>query len=476
MKKSAYGILMLLFALIAPCVMANNVALKTNLLYDATLSPNLGVEFPIAPRWSLDLSGNYNGWKITNSKQWKHWFVQPEVRYWTKDLMKGHFVAGHVIGGQYNVALNKSVRRQGDAIGLGVGYGYNWRLNQNWGMEAEIALGYARLSYDTYPCTECGRKLGHVNRNYVGPTKVALNLVYYFGGKKKEPQIIYVPQEPIVETVTVVDTVVIEQPKEVLPTFNFKLLDAPRKKSITQDLAGVARIQFKVNITDIDPAMGQNQQELDDIASTLDSISNNLGMTINRIVLHGYASPEGSYANNERLAKGRTEALKTVLEQRNGIPSNVIVVDYTPEDWDGLRQAIEDSDLANKAKLLAIIDSDRDLDAKERALRQYPVEWRYLVNNVLPNLRRTEYKIEYRHDYEEDEIMILEEVNAAITAGDLEKAAKLLVDIPSSPEADYARGVVAALQHRYDEAEAWFTRAQSRGIPEATEALEELKK
>ena len=58
-----------------------NVALKTNLISDAALSPNLGVEVGLAPKWSLDISGRMNLWTINNHK-WKHWLVQPEARYW----------------------------------------------------------------------------------------------------------------------------------------------------------------------------------------------------------------------------------------------------------------------------------------------------------------------------------------------------------------------------------------------------------
>lgn len=68
------------------------VAVKTNLLYDALLNANLGAEFNIVSHWSLDLSGNYNGWKLSGNRQWKHWFIQPEARYWLKDNMKGHFL------------------------------------------------------------------------------------------------------------------------------------------------------------------------------------------------------------------------------------------------------------------------------------------------------------------------------------------------------------------------------------------------
>ncbi len=81
-----------------------DVAVKTNLLYDiAAFTANAGVEVGLAPRWTLDVSANYNGWTLSGDRRWKHWLVQPEARYWFCDRFAGHFIAGHALGGQYNV-------------------------------------------------------------------------------------------------------------------------------------------------------------------------------------------------------------------------------------------------------------------------------------------------------------------------------------------------------------------------------------
>ena len=85
----------------------NDVALKTNLLYDATLTVNAGAEIAVAPRWSVDLSGNINAWTMSAGKRWKHWLVQPEARYWFCDALAGHFVGVHLLGGQYNVGRSE---------------------------------------------------------------------------------------------------------------------------------------------------------------------------------------------------------------------------------------------------------------------------------------------------------------------------------------------------------------------------------
>lgn len=49
-----------------------NVVLKTNVLYDATATVNVGVEFSVAPKWTMDISGNYNGWNFSDNRKWKH--------------------------------------------------------------------------------------------------------------------------------------------------------------------------------------------------------------------------------------------------------------------------------------------------------------------------------------------------------------------------------------------------------------------
>ncbi|MDE6468341.1 MAG: DUF3575 domain-containing protein, partial [Muribaculaceae bacterium] len=77
---------------------AQNVALKSNVLYDAVLSPTIGVEAGLAPKWTLDVSGTINAWSV-NDHRWKMWIVQPEARYWFCQRFSGHFLGFHALGG-----------------------------------------------------------------------------------------------------------------------------------------------------------------------------------------------------------------------------------------------------------------------------------------------------------------------------------------------------------------------------------------
>ena len=168
---------------------------KTNALYDATATLNLGMEIGLSQRWSVDISGNYNAWNPVEGSRWKHWLIQPELRFWTCDRFAGHFLAVHAIGGQYNFGGLKNnitignadfsqltdYRFQGWAGGAGIAYGYAWVLSRHLNLEAEVGAGYIYTQYDKFNCVGCGRRvMTGVPFHYFGPTKAAINLVYVF--------------------------------------------------------------------------------------------------------------------------------------------------------------------------------------------------------------------------------------------------------------------------------------------------------
>lgn len=174
---------------------AQDVGIKTNLVADGLLSPNIGVEIGLAPKWTLDLTGEFNGWTLSHNRRWKHWLVMPEARYWLCDRFSGHFFGVEAHGGQYNIGgfdgkwnlfgtdarKLKDTRYQGWFVGGGVTYGYAWILGRHWNLEAEIGIGYSYTRYDRFRCAGCGKKIETDKpHHYVGPTKAAINLVYLF--------------------------------------------------------------------------------------------------------------------------------------------------------------------------------------------------------------------------------------------------------------------------------------------------------
>ena len=174
---------------------SQKVAVKSNLLSDFWLNPNLGLEVGLAPKWTLEVDGQFNAWTLSNDKRWKHWAVQPGVRYWLCDRFGGHYFGAYLHGGQYNVGginLNvnflgtdfrklENTRYQGWFVGGGVSYGHAFMLSRHWNLETEIGIGYSYTHYDRFRCAGCGKKI-ETNKphHYVGPTKAAVNLVYVF--------------------------------------------------------------------------------------------------------------------------------------------------------------------------------------------------------------------------------------------------------------------------------------------------------
>ncbi|MDR2979160.1 MAG: DUF3575 domain-containing protein [Bacteroidales bacterium] len=186
MKKVLF--LFALLALTATDAYAQKFAVKSNLLYDATTTFNLGMEIGLAKKWTLDISGNYNPWKFGDDftgTRTKHWMVQPELRLWTCEKFNGHFFGLHGHYAEYNVGGFKFLsanmeknRYQGSLYGAGLSYGYQWLLNKRWSMEAVIGAGWAHLEYDKYPCVHCGES-NSKERDYFGVTKAALSIIYF---------------------------------------------------------------------------------------------------------------------------------------------------------------------------------------------------------------------------------------------------------------------------------------------------------
>ncbi len=170
--------------------MAQQNAIKTNFVGWATTSINAAYEMGLAKKTTLEIGASYNPWTFKDNKKIRHWFVQPELRFWNCERFNRGFWGVHLIGGQFNVGGVKLPfgiypgvefnRYQGWALGAGVSYGYSWYLSPHLNFEATAGVGYVHANYKQYDCVKCGEKRGKGTKNYFGPTKLALNLVYLF--------------------------------------------------------------------------------------------------------------------------------------------------------------------------------------------------------------------------------------------------------------------------------------------------------
>ncbi|WP_301025950.1 DUF3575 domain-containing protein [Muribaculum sp.] len=175
------------------------LAVKNNLLYDLTTTPNLGLEYGVGYRSTVNLVYGLNPWSFSGGeRKAKHWVLMPEYRWWLCSRFNGHFFGVHALGGEFNASnvnipvpgaffggdnLRSGVRDyryQGSFLGAGATYGYQWILSRHWNIEAEVGVGYARVWYDKYACGECGARLADGGTNYFGITKLGISFLYLF--------------------------------------------------------------------------------------------------------------------------------------------------------------------------------------------------------------------------------------------------------------------------------------------------------
>ena len=316
---------------------------------------------------------------------------------------------------------------------------------------------------------------------------------------------------------------VLLEPYKVQPLIAFVKPEAEVKQRAEK---GNAYLDFPVNQTKIYPEYRRNPMELAEINRTINVVKENTDTKITGISLHGYASPEGSYANNTRLAKGRSEALKTYIMKEYGLSADMFTVQSTPEDWAGLRAYVEKNDVANKAKVLEIIDSQMDnLDVKENKIKALDgAMYQALLRDCYPALRHTDYVVHYTvraYSVEEakallksrPQLLSLEEmylvaqtyqegsdefnevfdiavrmypedstanINAAameLKRGNTEQAVRYLQrSSQTNATAQNNQGVYHMLTGDLDKAEACFKKAKELGSAQADGNLEEVRK
>lgn len=301
----------------------------------------------------------------------------------------------------------------------------------------------------------------------------------------------------------------------------FRFVELTGDSAIELTAEGRAYVDFVVNRTEIKPTYRRNKDEIAKIIASIDKVRNDPDATITRITIKGYASPEGPYDNNVRLAMGRTESLKEYVRRHYRFDPEIMNTDYEPEDWEGLREWLKTCTLPHRAEILAIAESDMSPDPRNSAIQtRYPQEYKLMLDSVYPGLRHSDYTVRYRikayatveellevyrktpermrpvdfqriaavyptgsREYREIMTTAVERhpydpeanLNAATIAmqdGDLTGAARYLDRAGDSAEAVYSRGVLAGLNGDLQRAKALFDQAAAQGLEIARQESE----
>ena len=315
------------------------------------------------------------------------------------------------------------------------------------------------------------------------------------------------------------ETYLLKRTRKPLMAFVRPAAEARKERHIDK----TAYIDFPVDRIELHADYRRNPSELDSIVNTITMVKEDRNLTISGIDIHGYASPESPYDHNDYLARERAKTLKDYVRNLVNLDDALFSVSHTAENWDGLVTYIRESNLDNKDAILGIIaDTKFTPDAREwKIKRDYPKDYRFMLDTWYPALRRSDYRINYTvRPFNVDEAkeiirtkpqqLSLEEMflvaqtyepgsaefnevmevavrmypsdetanlNAACTrlnAGDVDGAKPYLDKAGDSPQAVNARAAYAYLTGNYDEAARLYRQAADAGVAEAKTNLDNM--
>ena len=174
------------------------LALKTNVLFDAALIPNVEMEVPIGKRWSVNGEYIFPWWQLDHNKYCMEVIAGSlEGRYWMgstqsrnrREVLTGHYIGLYAGGGKYDLQW-KDQGYQGEFfIAAGISYGWAARIARNLHLELSLGIGLLRTDYRHYHAQNNYQTLmWQENGNYtwLGPTKAKISLVWLLNRKLKK--------------------------------------------------------------------------------------------------------------------------------------------------------------------------------------------------------------------------------------------------------------------------------------------------
>lgn len=203
------------------------------------------------------------------------------------------------------------------------------------------------------------------------------------------------------------------------------------------------------------------------------------GMALDGIEVSAYASPDGGYELNEKLANKRQDVTNEYLqgEMKKAKLDAPINAKYTAEDWEGFQELVAASDIQDKDVILRVLSMYQDPEEREQQIKNISAAFRELTDGILPQLRRARMTINYLLIGRDDE-QILAQMKSDASQLSLEEilyGATLYDDDLAGSEAAYKKATqlykndpraynnlarMAYAKGNYDEAKQWLAKAQ----------------
>lgn len=156
-------------------------------------------------------------------------------------------------------------------------------------------------------------------------------------------------------------------------------------------------LHYAINGAKINPSYSDNSNQINELKEFMGQTKDTT-MHISAIHIVGYASPDGNAKQNDTLASQRAQSLYQYAISTYR-PKQQIVTRHKALHWVDCVSAVEKSDIPQKSAVLTILKAANSSEAqKESALRKMPDAWRYLVTNILPQMRYADIEFDYGVD------------------------------------------------------------------------------
>ena len=172
----------------APPSVASYFALKSNLLYDALLIPNLSLEASIGSGWTLGAGGMLAWWsKDAKHRYWRIYGGDLEIRKYFGTLSKSKPLQGHHLGiyGDfltYDFEFGAKGYQSKATYAAGIKYGYSHPIATRLNLDFALGIGYLHSNYKTYvPRDGCYVYQETKKQKWLGPTQAEISLVWLLG-------------------------------------------------------------------------------------------------------------------------------------------------------------------------------------------------------------------------------------------------------------------------------------------------------
>ena len=143
-----------------------------------------------------------------------------------------------------------------------------------------------------------------------------------------------------------------------------------------------------------------------ELQAALDEIASDPRYTVTGTRVVAYASPEGGQQYNAKLSDKRAESAKKAWDKvTGGMKTDDIQVKSMGQDWDGFKEAVQNSNIEDKELILRVLSMYSDPAVRESEIRNMSKVYTEINKNVFPELRRARFiaDVDYKN-FSDDEL------------------------------------------------------------------------